>query len=109
MKYGLTVIAVLALASCEAPGRRTAQGRVIRPTEVTDFDELYSRNCSACHGVKGQGALTVGIGSPVYLAITDDAAIRRTGRRSASTRTRIGDSELGRRSPAGSPSLVARS
>jgi cytochrome c oxidase cbb3-type subunit III len=78
MKYGLTLIAVLALAACEAPGRRAAQGRVIRPAEVADFAELYSKNCSGCHGASGEGALTVGIGSPVYLAITDDATIRRT-------------------------------
>jgi cytochrome c oxidase cbb3-type subunit III len=78
MKYGLTLIAVLALSACEAPGRRAAQGRVIRPAEVADFDALYSQNCSACHGANGEGALTVGIGRPVYLAIADDATIRHT-------------------------------
>jgi mono/diheme cytochrome c family protein len=78
MKYALTLTAVLALSSCEAPGYRVAQERVIRPGEVASFDVLYAQNCSACHGADGQGALTVGIGRPVYLAIADDSTIRDT-------------------------------
>jgi cytochrome c oxidase cbb3-type subunit 3 len=78
MKYALTLAAVLVLSSCEAPGYRAAQERVIRPGEVASFDVLYAQNCSACHGAKGEGALTVGIGSPVYLAIVDDSTIRDT-------------------------------
>jgi len=79
MKCGaLMAIVVLSLSSCDAPGRRAAEVRAIRPTEVTSFDELFSQNCSGCHGKNGQGALTVGIGRPVYLAIVDDTTIRRT-------------------------------
>ena len=81
MKYVLTLAAVLALSSCEAPGYRAAQERVIRPAEVASFDVLYAKNCSACHGAKGEGALTVGIGSPVYLAIAQDSTIRDTIRK----------------------------
>ena len=78
MKYGtLSLAAMLGITSCAAPGRRAAEERVIRPSEVTDFRVLYGQNCSGCHGADGQGALTVGIGSPVYLAIADDATIRR--------------------------------
>jgi cytochrome c oxidase cbb3-type subunit 3 len=39
---------------------------------------LFSQNCSGCHGQDGQGALTVGIGRPVYLAIAADTIIRGT-------------------------------
>jgi cytochrome c oxidase cbb3-type subunit 3 len=81
MKYALTLAAALALSSCEAPGYRAAQERVIRPSEVASFETLYAQNCSACHGSKGEGALTMGIGSPVYLAIADDSAIRETVRK----------------------------
>jgi mono/diheme cytochrome c family protein len=81
MKYALTLVAALALSSCEAPGYRVSQELVIRPGEVASFDVLYSQNCSACHGAKGEGALTVGIGSPVYLAIADDSTIRDTIRK----------------------------
>jgi cytochrome c oxidase cbb3-type subunit 3 len=81
MKYALTLAWVLALSSCEAPGYRAAQERVIRPGEVASFDVLYAQNCSACHGTKGEGALTVGIGSPLYLAIAEDSTIRDTIRK----------------------------
>jgi cytochrome c oxidase cbb3-type subunit 3 len=74
----LSLGAVLALSSCDLPGRSNAQARVIRPGEVADFEVIYSQNCSGCHGKDGQGALTVGIGRPVYLAIADDATIHRT-------------------------------
>jgi cytochrome c oxidase cbb3-type subunit 3 len=79
MKYATLIVVIgLALSSCDAPGRRTAEVRAIRPNEVANFGELFSQNCSGCHGKDGQGALTVGIGRPVYLAIANDATIRRT-------------------------------
>ena len=78
MRYGiLGLAAVFALSSCEAPGRRVTEEPVIRPSEVTDFRVLYRQNCSGCHGANGQGSLSVEIGSPAYLAIADDATIRR--------------------------------
>jgi cytochrome c oxidase cbb3-type subunit 3 len=42
-----------------------------------DFSFLYGRNCSGCHGPNGQGGAAIGLGDPVYLAIADDATIRR--------------------------------
>lgn len=77
-RAALILVAVLAVSSCEAPGRRAAEARAIRPGEVANFGELFSKNCSGCHGKDGQGSLTVGIGRPVYLAIASDATIRRT-------------------------------
>jgi|tagenome__1003787_1003787.scaffolds.fasta_scaffold20990073_18 cytochrome c oxidase cbb3-type subunit 3 len=76
MKYGVLILAA-GLAACGSPGRRVAEAPIIRPSEVTDFRALYSQNCYGCHGIGGQGALAVAIGSPVYLAIADDATIRR--------------------------------
>jgi len=76
MRYrALSFIVMLATACCDAPGRRAASTMAIRPSDVADFRVLYSENCSGCHGADGQGALTVGIGTPVYLAIADDATI----------------------------------
>ena len=76
MKYGALIL-VAGLAACGSPGRRTAETPVIRPSEVTDFRVLYMQNCSGCHGIDGQGSLAVAIGSPLYLAIADNATIRR--------------------------------
>lgn len=69
--------AMLAITSCTAPGRRNVDTRVVRPSEVSDFRVLYGQNCSGCHGGNGRGGLTVSLGDPVYLAIADDATIRR--------------------------------
>jgi cytochrome c oxidase cbb3-type subunit 3 len=78
MRALLSFAAALALSSCDAPGQRATEELPIRPAEVADFTILYSQNCSGCHGKDGQGALSVGIGTPVYLAIADDATIRGT-------------------------------
>jgi cytochrome c oxidase cbb3-type subunit 3 len=78
MKYGaLGLAATLAITSCTAPGRQPMETRVVPPNEVSDFRVLYAQNCSGCHGVDGQGGLTVGVGDPAYLAIADSATIRR--------------------------------
>jgi len=74
----ICLIAMFAVTSCDAPGRQAVETAAIRPADIVDFHLLYSRNCSGCHGANGQGALTVGIGRPVYLAIADDATIHET-------------------------------
>jgi cytochrome c oxidase cbb3-type subunit III len=74
----LCATAMLVVTSCGATGRQVVDPAVIRPADIADFRVLYSQNCSGCHGANGQGALTVGIGRPVYLAIADDATIRKT-------------------------------
>jgi cytochrome c oxidase cbb3-type subunit III len=74
----LCATAMLAVTSCDANGRPPVEAPAIRPADIVDFRVLYSENCSGCHGANGQGALTVGIGRPVYLAIAGDATIRRT-------------------------------
>lgn len=78
MKRGMLVLGVvLAITSCAAPGHRPADPPVIPPAQVADFTLLYSQNCSGCHGANAQGGLTVALGDPVYLAIADDATLRR--------------------------------
>jgi mono/diheme cytochrome c family protein len=42
-----------------------------------DFDFLYARNCSGCHGANGKGGAAIGLGDPVYLAIADDVTMSR--------------------------------
>jgi mono/diheme cytochrome c family protein len=74
----LCLTAMLPLMSCDAPGRQAVETPAIRPADIADFRVLYSQNCSGCHGANGQGALTVGIGRPVYLAVADDGTIRKT-------------------------------
>jgi cytochrome c oxidase cbb3-type subunit III len=78
MKQGaLFLAALLAITSCGGPRQGAVEDPAPRPNEVSDFRQLYAQNCAGCHGVNGQGGLTVALGNPVYLAIADDATIRR--------------------------------
>jgi mono/diheme cytochrome c family protein len=49
----------------------------VPPGKITDFDTLYGKNCAGCHGEEGRGGAAIGLGDPLYLAIADDATIRR--------------------------------
>ena len=74
----LLVVLVSAVWACDsAPGRPTAHSEVIAPNKVVDFAVLYATNCAGCHGGNGSGGAAVGLADPVYLAIADDATIRR--------------------------------
>lgn len=69
----------LALWGCaSAPGRPAPGDRPITPSEIVDFNVLYSQNCAGCHGSEGKGGAAIALADPVYLAIADDAVLRRT-------------------------------
>src|SRR5687767_5876121 len=94
MKYGaLGVATLLTITACSAPGRRAAERRVIRPTEVSDFHLLYAQNCSGCHGADGQGGLTVGVGDPVYLAFDPPSSRARVKDRVIETRANLANAQ----------------
>jgi mono/diheme cytochrome c family protein len=38
---------------------------------------LYAENCAGCHGSEGRGGAAIALADPVYLAIADDASIRK--------------------------------
>jgi cytochrome c oxidase cbb3-type subunit 3 len=74
----LSLAAALASACDWMPGRPKADAVELRPDAVKSFDTLYAANCAACHGPSGRGgAGAIGLANPVYLAIADDAVIRR--------------------------------
>jgi cytochrome c oxidase cbb3-type subunit 3 len=74
---GFIPLAVLLCVSCNgSPGRPGPP--VVRPSEILDFNTLYSQNCAGCHGTAGKGGAANALADPVYLAIADDATILRT-------------------------------
>jgi mono/diheme cytochrome c family protein len=79
MRQWFAVVAMAVCAACGRPPGRPGLGlEAIAPDEIMDFKALYAQNCAGCHGSGGKGGAAVSLRNPVFLAIADDAAIRRT-------------------------------
>ena len=73
-----TALGAIVSWGCGAPHGEPSKGsEVLAPNEVLDFTTLYAQNCAACHGAEGRGGAAIALANPVYLAIADDAAIRK--------------------------------
>jgi cytochrome c oxidase cbb3-type subunit III len=70
------VLAGTLLAGCSSPPPRK-DSEVLAPDQVLEFATLYAQNCAACHGAEGRGGAAIALADPVYLAIIDEAAMRR--------------------------------
>ena len=77
MNWTAIPLAVFLVVVSACGTRNPADPQVIRPNKIMDFSFLYTRNCSGCHGRNGTGGAAIGLADPVYLAIADDATIRR--------------------------------
>jgi cytochrome c oxidase cbb3-type subunit 3 len=75
----LAVVAgVIVLCGCSSPhGQPQKSSEIVAPSEVADFRTLYAENCAGCHGPDGRGGAAIALADPVYLAVADDAAIRK--------------------------------
>jgi cytochrome c oxidase cbb3-type subunit 3/ubiquinol-cytochrome c reductase cytochrome c subunit len=74
----MTVAAiVLAIFSAcgRLPGQPSPSARPERPSQVTNFDQLYSANCAGCHGADGHFGGALPLNNPAYLALVDDASM----------------------------------
>jgi cytochrome c oxidase cbb3-type subunit III len=73
-----TALAAIVLSGCGVQhGKPTNDSEVLAPNEVLEFGTLYAQNCAGCHGAEGRGGAALALANPVYLAIADDAAIRK--------------------------------
>ena len=71
-------LAAIVLSGCGVPhGQPRSGSEVLAPNEVLAFGPLFSENCAACHGAEGRGGAAIALANPVYLAIADDASIRK--------------------------------
>lgn len=72
------IFAVILASGCSAPhGQPSKDSEVLAPKQVLEFTTLYAENCAACHGAEGRGGPAIALANPVYLAIADDASIRK--------------------------------
>ena len=73
------IVAFLAFSACiRSPGTTRADSEVVPPREIVDFKLLYGQNCAGCHGLDGKGGAAIALANSVFLAIADNAVIRRT-------------------------------
>src|ERR1700758_324227 len=73
------VLASLIPSGCGSPhGQPGRDSEILAPNEVSDCATLYAQNCAGCHGVEGRGGAAIALANPVFLAMADDAVIRRT-------------------------------
>jgi len=74
----LLTFTLFSCAGCSnLPGRPTPDSIPIDPDNLADFNLLYGKNCSGCHGAEGKGGAALSIGDPVYLAIADDTTLHK--------------------------------
>lgn len=72
------VLGVLVLCGCDlSHGRPGKDSETLAPDEIVDFKILYAENCAGCHGALGRGGAAIALADPVYLAIADEAAMRK--------------------------------
>ena len=71
-------LGALVLSGCGVShGQPTKDSEVLAPNEVLEFGTLYAENCAGCHGSEGHGGAAIALANPVYLAVADDAVIRK--------------------------------
>src|SRR5262249_8039020 len=63
------------------PGKPSEKDRWIAPSEVADFDQLYSRNCAGCHGSNGRMGAARPLNDPLYLSIASADSLREVTRK----------------------------
>src|SRR5215471_12925514 len=72
-----TTIALTTSNACgPLPGKPLPSARPEIPSQVTNFEQLYSVNCAGCHGANGHFGAALPLNSRTYLALVDDASMR---------------------------------
>lgn len=72
------VMGLMLFSGCSSPRGQPRQGsEFLSPSEVLEFGTLFSENCAGCHGAEGRGGAAIALADPVYLAVADDALIRK--------------------------------
>jgi len=74
----IAALGMALLAGCSsAPGQPQKGSEIPAPNQVLEFGTLYAQNCAACHGAEGRGGAAIALADPEYLAIIDEAAMRK--------------------------------
>jgi cytochrome c oxidase cbb3-type subunit 3/ubiquinol-cytochrome c reductase cytochrome c subunit len=71
----ILILCGLALCGCNHTGKPPANAEAMRPDQVTDFSQLFARNCAGCHGADGTHGPAMPLGNPEYQAIVDEGTL----------------------------------
>lgn len=64
------LLATAGLPGCDSlPGKPDPADRYVEPQKITDFDTLYEKNCSGCHGADGTLGAARPLNDPLFLAV----------------------------------------
>jgi cytochrome c oxidase cbb3-type subunit III len=75
----VAALVAIALSGCDwFPGRPNIKNLPQRPSDVSNFNTLYSANCAGCHGNSRQAGAVLALDNKLYLAIIDDSTMRET-------------------------------
>jgi cytochrome c oxidase cbb3-type subunit III len=72
------VLAVVFLTGCNLrlPGQPSEAQRWRAPADISDFNELYTKNCAGCHGTGGKLGAARPLNDSLYLAFVTDDSMR---------------------------------
>ncbi|HEX3375594.1 MAG TPA: cytochrome c [Candidatus Acidoferrales bacterium] len=77
MKICLFILGAISFCGCStSPGRPVPGDLPGIPSEISDFNVLYTQNCAGCHGAGGKGGAAIALDNPAYLTVADDAALQ---------------------------------
>lgn len=74
-----SAVLCLLLSGCSSPppGQPQKDAEVVAPSQIVEFTTLYAQNCAGCHGAQGRGGAAIALADPIYLAIVDEAPMRK--------------------------------
>jgi cytochrome c oxidase cbb3-type subunit 3 len=72
----ITMLACL-LSGCDLPGRPKPEDRPLPADQIVDFDSLFQRNCTGCHGPDGKLGPAPPLDDPLFLSIVPDDELLR--------------------------------
>jgi cytochrome c oxidase cbb3-type subunit 3 len=73
----ITIVLLGLVSACSwMPGKPKPEEGWKRWSEIKDFGELYSHNCSGCHGANGRGGTAQQLNDPLYQGLVTDDTLR---------------------------------
>ncbi|MCC7085637.1 MAG: c-type cytochrome [Pirellulales bacterium] len=75
---GCLALILVGLAGCNDnfPGKPVRANEFAMPSKITDFQELYSQRCAACHGADGTLGAGPPLNDPLFMALVGDEELQ---------------------------------